>query len=186
MFPPVDHADALGVLCWGGKLTPRTLLEAYCGGIFPWPHRGLPLLWFAPPVRAILFADELHVNARLRRALRKSAFEIRFNTSFEAVIDACAAPRWVDGVCDRYDADRIAIGRGVRASLGADRSAGTAAIVDIDLLSEFYTELLRDQSAYNVIAATRRKRNDQSHGTVRIVVRRRVRRQREQQRRSHH
>lgn len=101
MFPPVEHANEFGVVCWGGKLSPEILLDAYSRGIFPWPHRGLPMLWFAPPERAILFVDELHVGNRLRRALRKAAFEIRFDTCFEAVVDACAAPRFVDGVFER-------------------------------------------------------------------------------------
>ena len=101
MFPPVEGADEYGVVCWGGKLAPEILLEAYCSGIFPWPHRGLPMLWFAPPQRALLFVDELHVGSRLRRAIRKANFEIRFDSSFEKVMDACAAPRFVDGNFER-------------------------------------------------------------------------------------
>src|SRR5262249_11127768 len=62
---------------------------------------------------------------------------------------------------------------------------GPAAVVDIDLLSEFYAELLRDQAPDHIVTATRRERNDQPHGTVRIVVGRRIWRQGEQQRRSH-
>ena len=64
-------------------------------------------------------------------------------------------------------------------------SAGTPAVVDIDLLPEFHAELLRDEPTHNIVAAARRKRDDQPHGTVRIVISRRVRGQREQQRRSH-
>jgi leucyl/phenylalanyl-tRNA--protein transferase len=101
MFPPVEHANEFGVVCWGGKLSPEVLLDAYSRGIFPWPHRGLPMLWFAPPERAILFVDELYVNARLRRALRQANYEIRFDTCFEKVIEACAAPRWVEGNFER-------------------------------------------------------------------------------------
>ena len=101
MFPPVEGADEHGVLCWGGQLSPETLTAAYRGGIFPWPHRGMPLLWFAPPQRALLWCDELHVGSRLRRALRKSEFEIRVDTAFERVIEACAAPRVVEGQTER-------------------------------------------------------------------------------------
>jgi leucyl/phenylalanyl-tRNA---protein transferase len=101
MFPPVDWADENGVLCWGGELTPQSLIEAYSRGIFPWPHRGLPLLWFAPPQRALLFFDELHVGSRLRRYLKKEPYEIRFNTSFEQVMRCCGAPRMVEGEWER-------------------------------------------------------------------------------------
>ena len=101
MFPPVETADEFGVLCWGGEISPATLTAAYHQGIFPWPHRGMPTLWFAPPQRALLWCDELHVGSRLRRSLRKANYEIRFDTAFDAVIEACAQPRWVEGVWER-------------------------------------------------------------------------------------
>ncbi len=96
MFPPVDSADEDGFLCWGGKLSVATLLDAYRSGIFPWPHPGAPLLWFAPPQRTILFCDELHIGSRLKRYLRANPFEIRVDTAFETVMLECAAPREID------------------------------------------------------------------------------------------
>jgi hypothetical protein len=57
MFPPVEHADEDGLLAIGGDLSSRTLHLAYSRGIFPWPVEDLPLLWFAPPQRGILFCD---------------------------------------------------------------------------------------------------------------------------------
>ena len=85
------------MLCQGGHLTPDLVLEAYRSGIFPWPHDGYPLLWFAPPLRAILRFDELYLNARLKRDLRKQNFRISFNEAFSQVIESCAGGRWVDG-----------------------------------------------------------------------------------------
>jgi hypothetical protein len=41
------------------------------------------------------------------------------------------------------------------------------------------TELLRDQPPYDVIAAARRERNDQSHRTVWILIGKGVRRERQ-------
>ncbi len=96
MFPPVDFADEHGFLCWGGQLSAKNLRLAYRSGIFPWPHRGLPLLWFAPPKRTLLFCDELHIGSRLKRSLRNRPFEIRVNTQFETVMKGCAAPREAD------------------------------------------------------------------------------------------
>ena len=101
MFPPVENADEFGVVCWGGAISPATVAEAYHCGIFPWPHRAMPTLWFAPPQRALLWCDELHVGSRLRRYLRKSNFEIRFDTAFDDVVEACAQPRWADGAWER-------------------------------------------------------------------------------------
>ena len=101
MFPPVEVADEFGVVCWGGEISPATLTAAYHQGIFPWPHRGMPTLWFAPPQRALLWCDELYLNKRLQRSLRQSNFEIRFDFAFDEVIEACAAPRWSEGVWER-------------------------------------------------------------------------------------
>jgi len=97
LFPPVERADEHGLLCYGGHLAPDVVLEAYRNGIFPWPHEGHPLLWFAPPYRAILRFDELRLNARLKRDLRKQNFHISFDQAFPRVIEACAGGRWVDG-----------------------------------------------------------------------------------------
>jgi leucyl/phenylalanyl-tRNA--protein transferase len=93
MFPPLECADDDGLLAIGGELSEATLARAYSSGIFPWPIEGLPLLWFAPPQRAVLFFDEFHVSRRLQRELRASRFQIRIDTNFESVILACAAPR---------------------------------------------------------------------------------------------
>ncbi len=96
MFPPVESADEDGFLCWGGRLSTATLLLAYRSGIFPWPHQGAPILWFAPPRRTLLWCDELHIGTRLKRALKNRPFEIRVDTQFEAVMRECAAPRESD------------------------------------------------------------------------------------------
>ena len=97
LFPPVEDADEDGVLCYGGHLSPGVVLEAYRNGIFPWPHRDCPLLWFAPPERAVLCFDEFHINARTKRDLRKQNFRITFDEAFSKVIAACAAPRFYEG-----------------------------------------------------------------------------------------
>lgn len=93
MFPPIDCADEDGLLAVGGNLRIETLRAAYCSGIFPWPVEGLPLLWFAPPQRAVLFFNELHLGRRLSRALRNSGYEARMDSDFTAVLHACAGPR---------------------------------------------------------------------------------------------
>lgn len=92
MFPPVDEADDDGFLCYGGELEPQTLTLAYSQGIFPWPEPDLPPLWFAPPTRTLLFFDEFHVSRSVRKLLRED-WEVRFDTSFPAIIKACAKKR---------------------------------------------------------------------------------------------
>jgi leucyl/phenylalanyl-tRNA--protein transferase len=93
LFPPVEYAGDDGVVAVGGNLAIETLREAYTHGIFPWPVEGWPLLWFAPPQRAVIFFDEVHVGRRLRRFLKGCNYEARFDTAFDAVIRACAGPR---------------------------------------------------------------------------------------------
>lgn len=89
-FPPVSEADSDGLLCFEGDLSVSNLKLAYQTGIFPWPQKGLPLLWFSPPMRGILFFDDLHIAPRFTRELKKQNFEFRFNTAFGEVVRACA------------------------------------------------------------------------------------------------
>lgn len=45
--------------------------------------------WFSPDPRAIIPLDAFHVPGRLARVVRSGRFEIRIDTSFEAVMRAC-------------------------------------------------------------------------------------------------
>lgn len=94
-FPPVVRAlnEPNGLLAAGGSLTPERLLEAYRHGIFPWFSPGDPVLWWSPDPRMVLFPAELKISASLEKILLKGTFEVRFDTSFEQVMRACAAPR---------------------------------------------------------------------------------------------
>ncbi len=88
-FPPVDTATEEGIVAVGGNLSPGMLLSAYRQGIFPWYSPGEPILWWSPDPRFILFPQDLHVSKSMRRVLKKDVFEIRFDTAFEEVIEAC-------------------------------------------------------------------------------------------------
>jgi leucyl/phenylalanyl-tRNA--protein transferase len=94
-FPPIERAfvEPNGLLAAGGDLAPERILNAYRSGIFPWYSEGQPILWWSPDPRMVLYVDELKVSRSLRRAVEKQDFEIRVDTAFEAVIEACAAPR---------------------------------------------------------------------------------------------
>jgi leucyl/phenylalanyl-tRNA--protein transferase len=94
-FPDIERAmrEPDGLLAAGGDLSSERLLTAYRLGIFPWFEQGQPILWWSPDPRCVLAPGNFHVSRRLRRELRKSRAEIRFNTSFTDVIARCAAPR---------------------------------------------------------------------------------------------
>jgi len=94
-FPPVEDAlrEPDGLLAAGGDLSPERLLAAYRRGIFPWYDDGQPLLWWSPDPRCVFEQGDMHVSRRLRRELRRSKAQVRFNTAFSDVIRACAGPR---------------------------------------------------------------------------------------------
>lgn len=93
-FMPPERATPEGIVGVGGPLDVETLQCAYRQGIFPWPHTGLPLLWFNPDPRAVLDFSELHIPDRLARRRRKLALHFTIDTQFDTIIEACRhAPR---------------------------------------------------------------------------------------------
>jgi len=94
-FPPLDSAlrEPNGLLAAGGDLSPQRLIEAYSRGIFPWFNPGEAILWWSPNPRMVLFPAELKVSRSLRKTLNKPTCEIRVDTAFRQVMEACAAPR---------------------------------------------------------------------------------------------
>lgn len=90
IFPPPELADD-GLLAVGGDLKTERLLLAYAQGIFPWYSEGQPILWHSPDPRMVLLADQLHVPKSLAKARRRGVFEIRLDTAFAEVMDACAS-----------------------------------------------------------------------------------------------
>jgi leucyl/phenylalanyl-tRNA---protein transferase len=98
-FPPVDQAlsEPNGLLAAGGSLDPDWLIAAYRRGIFPWYCAGEPILWWSPDPRLVLIPSQMHISRSLRRTLQRGRFDVRFDTSFEQVVSACAEPRGSSG-----------------------------------------------------------------------------------------
>ncbi|WP_342119290.1 leucyl/phenylalanyl-tRNA--protein transferase [Pseudoduganella sp. OTU4001] len=100
-FPDVSQAlttDAPGLLAAGADLSPERLLAAYQRGIFPWFSEGQPILWWSTDPRMVLRTAEFKVSESLRKTLKKVArdsdrWQVRFDSAFEQVMRACAAPR---------------------------------------------------------------------------------------------
>lgn len=76
------------------KITPDLLLRAYSIGLFPMAEaRDDPLLfWVDPQQRGILPLDQFHISKSLRKTLRRQLFDVRYDTAFLQVMEACAAP----------------------------------------------------------------------------------------------
>ena len=103
-FPDVAEAlttDAPGLLAAGADLSPQRLLMAYRRGIFPWFSEGQPILWWSTDPRMVLRTDEFRISDSLKKNLRKverdmaegGRWQVRFDSAFEDVMRACAAPR---------------------------------------------------------------------------------------------
>lgn len=90
-FPPPEQAldDPEGLLAAGGSLSPAWLLTAYRLGIFPWFDEHTPILWWSPNPRMVLRPGQLHISRRLARRLRRQDYDIRLDTAFRDVIEAC-------------------------------------------------------------------------------------------------
>lgn len=91
-FPAVETAldEPNGLLAASPDLSPARLLAAYRMGIFPWYSEDQPVLWWSPDPRMVLFVDELRVSRSLRKVVKQQRFEIRVDTGFRKVIEACA------------------------------------------------------------------------------------------------
>ncbi|HEV7232479.1 MAG TPA: leucyl/phenylalanyl-tRNA--protein transferase [Bacteroidia bacterium] len=91
IFPDPSLSEPDGLLAVGGDLEPERVLLAYRSGIFPWPVKGQPLLWFSPPERFVLFPEKLKVSTSMRKVFRDHDFELSTDKAFEEVITACAS-----------------------------------------------------------------------------------------------
>jgi leucyl/phenylalanyl-tRNA--protein transferase len=122
-FPDPRYAPS-DVVALGEDLRVDTLREAYRKGIFPWPHDELPLPWFSPRRRAVIFFDELHVGRSLRKAAARNPFTFTIDRDFQSVIRACAA-------ADRPEQDGTWIGRNMIAAYTRLHDAGDAHSVEV-------------------------------------------------------
>ncbi len=76
--------------------SPSMLLRAYAAGVFPMAEsaEGKGLLWFNPPVRALIPLDHrFHIPRRLTRTLRQAPYKITVDRAFQDVMKGCAEPR---------------------------------------------------------------------------------------------
>lgn len=101
-LPHPSNALPEGLLAVGGGLSVRRLTEAYSHGIFPWFNEGDPILWWSPDPRMVLNCADFQPSHSLRKKLRQIArhehqpdasVQIRINTAFLRVIQACSEPR---------------------------------------------------------------------------------------------
>jgi len=106
-FPDVARADRHGLLAYGGDLSPERLISAYAQGVFPWYEED-PVLWFSPDPRMVLEPADLVVNRSLRKCLGRRRYQVRVDSDFRAVIEACATVPRVGQAGTWITADMVA------------------------------------------------------------------------------
>ncbi|HYC73263.1 leucyl/phenylalanyl-tRNA--protein transferase [Brevundimonas sp.] len=76
-----------------GGFGPDELLNCYATGVFPMGEaRDDPRVFLVEPEqRGVIPLDGFRIPSRLRRTVRSDAFEVRVDTAFHAVLEACAA-----------------------------------------------------------------------------------------------
>jgi leucyl/phenylalanyl-tRNA--protein transferase len=93
---PIDESD---IVALGADLEPGTLLAAYRQGLFPMPYDKRRIAWFSPARRGIIPLEGLRVSRSLRRSMRR--YDVRMDTRFRAVMEACADPARKGGWINR-------------------------------------------------------------------------------------
>ncbi len=78
----------------GDRVTPDLLLQAYASGVFPMAdgREDDELYWVDPDQRGILPLNALRISRSLKKTVRTDRFQVTFNTCFDQIVEACAAP----------------------------------------------------------------------------------------------
>jgi len=79
----------------GYRIPTDLLLKAYASGVFPMAESaGDPeVFWVRPETRGVIPLDGFHVPKSLGKLVRQQRFDIRYDSDFAGVIDACAEER---------------------------------------------------------------------------------------------
>lgn len=74
-------------------LDPKVLLRAYAMGVFPMAEsrEDTEIHWIDPRRRGVFPLQGFHISRSLARLIRRWEVEVRVNTAFAEVVDACAA-----------------------------------------------------------------------------------------------
>ncbi|MCC5943424.1 MAG: leucyl/phenylalanyl-tRNA--protein transferase [Bernardetiaceae bacterium] len=88
-FPPLELADANGLLAYGGDLSLERILKAYHSGIFPWYGKYSPIMWWSPDPRFVIKPENFRYPKSLRPLINQNKFQVTYNQNFEEVIKNC-------------------------------------------------------------------------------------------------
>ena len=149
--------------CGPNMIAPDLLISAYQQGVFPMAMSNGEIGWFSPNPRGIIPIDGFHVPHGLRRVLRKNPFEIRLNTAFREVIEACAARKetWINDIIIESYCRLHALGRAYSVEAWQDARL-VGGLYGVSLNAAFFGESMfhdvRDASKVALWALVRRLR----------------------------
>lgn len=90
VFPDPSYAEPEGILAVGGDLSVDRLILAYANGIFPWPRKNAPLLWWSPDPRMVIYPKDMKVSHSLQQLIRSKKYTFTYDKDFASVIKQCA------------------------------------------------------------------------------------------------
>jgi leucyl/phenylalanyl-tRNA---protein transferase len=88
--PRLRHPS--GFVGLSGDLDPETLMRGYRLGLYPISHVGRKK-WWLQPQRMTIEPHRVKRDKDVKRMLRNKHFTVTYDTAFEDVVRACAAPR---------------------------------------------------------------------------------------------
>ncbi len=89
-FKNFDPVDDSGVVAWSDFIEPEQVLEAYAGGMFPWPDQEKSIYWFSPWHRGVLDFTNVYWTKKELKFFKKCNYEFKVNCNFELTLKTCA------------------------------------------------------------------------------------------------
>lgn len=105
-------------------VTAALLLQAYSTGVFPMAEGrdSAELHWIEPRRRGVFPLDGFHVSRRLRRRILAGGYEVRHDSAFARVVEACAArpETWINAPLRRLYHELHVLGHANSLEIWAD------------------------------------------------------------------
>ena len=59
-----------GIVHVGGELSTENLLNSYSCGVFPWFNHNLPVVWWNPDPRMVLYPKKIKLSKSLKKTIK--------------------------------------------------------------------------------------------------------------------
>ena len=79
-----------GIVHVGGELSTENLLNSYSSGVFPWFNDNLPVIWWNPDPRMVLYPKKIKLSKSLKKTIKNTDYKLSVNTDFDFVINKCS------------------------------------------------------------------------------------------------